>query len=615
MMARLVGWLGSLHIAVPLMLVIATVLGWGTFYEARFGTQAVQRLIYQSWWFHGLLLFLAVNLAVAAFQRYPWQRRHTPFVLAHIGIILVLLGGVIGGRWGVEGQLIIPEGHSEHALQLPTHLLVVRQQNPGIDHAIPTAFEASAWQHEPQAQFTVPLEGRVVELTVDRYYPDAVLEEQVRGGAQEENPAIQVNVRHGEAHDTAWLFARDPDRFGALWDRMHLVFLAPAQESDWLALMPSAAATVASRGIVPRSGAVAEGNVARSAGPFGPAPERGIVTVDIPHMTIHQELPVPQTMGEAIAIEGTPYQLLFKDYFPDFAIGEQGPLTRSDQPNNPAVSFVLSGPEGADPHLLFSRHPDFQALHGRTQRIQATLHYTHPVVSLVPPNAIAVIARPQGGLAALMTGPTGEQERIDPLELTQRYLHPWLGHEVELTAYESHATIHTQFSNRSNEVRAPALHVIGREGEERAEAWVVRGEHVELPLGADPLRVSYGFAQASLPFSVKLLDFRRTTYPGTQIASSFESDVELSDPERGLILMRTIRMNQPLRYRGFHLYQASFISGPIETTVLAVRSDPGTPVVYAGCLIIMVGLITMFLQKKEQATSHHEGRQRHHGSR
>ena len=146
-MRRVVKLLGSLAIAVPLLIIIAAVLAWGTIYEARFGTAAVQRVVYHAWWFQGLLAFLGVNLAVAALERYPWERRHLPFVLAHIGIILILFGGILGGRFGVDGQLVIPEGQEERALQLSGNVLIVRQPNPGLQQKFPTAFEAQAWNH------------------------------------------------------------------------------------------------------------------------------------------------------------------------------------------------------------------------------------------------------------------------------------------------------------------------------------------------------------------------------------------------------------------------------------------------------------------------------------
>src|SRR3989338_1742247 len=124
-MTRLARFFGSLAIAVPLLIAIAIVLAWGTLYETRFGTAAVQRVVYRAWWFQALLGFLAINLAIAAWQRYPWKRQHAPFVLAHLGIILILLGGIIGGRFGIEGQLIIPEGQAQRLLQLPTNVLSV----------------------------------------------------------------------------------------------------------------------------------------------------------------------------------------------------------------------------------------------------------------------------------------------------------------------------------------------------------------------------------------------------------------------------------------------------------------------------------------------------------
>jgi cytochrome c biogenesis protein ResB len=159
-MRRLMGYVGSLTIAVPLLIAIAAVLGWGTIYETRFGTAAVQRAVYQSWWFQALLAFLAVNLAIAVLERYPWRQKHVPFVLAHLGIILTLLGGIIGARFGVEGHLVIPEGQAEQALQLPAKVLEIYEPNPGIRHLVPTHFEASAWIHEPNARFLVPLKDR-----------------------------------------------------------------------------------------------------------------------------------------------------------------------------------------------------------------------------------------------------------------------------------------------------------------------------------------------------------------------------------------------------------------------------------------------------------------------
>ncbi len=571
-MRRLLSAFGSLAMAVLLLVAIAAVLAWGTIYEARFGTAAVQRFVYHAWWFQGLLAFLGLNLTVAALARYPWQRPHVPFVLAHLGIILILLGGILGGRFGVEGQLLIPEGDAERTLQLPGHALIVRERNPGVDHVLRTAFETTAWNHAPGLVVPLPLHGRSVTLTVDQYYPDAAAEEEVGHDGSQENPAIQLAVRDGGHGDRAWLFANDPERFAARWQQAHLLFLQ-ADTAEELQPLLAAPADV---------------------------PARGALAIELTGLGVQRSIPVPDQPGAVVALDGTPYRVMFKDYFSDLAITEQGLVNRSDEPRNPAVSFILSGPEGDDPYLLFALHPDFQDVHGIRHTIPARIRFRHPAAADLPPDAVVVIRTPEGGLAAVMTDTAGARTPIAPLETGRAYRHPSLGYEVEVAAYAPRAVRRRRFVNRSDDVRAEAIHVVAREGGQSAEAWLAAGASAELPLGADPVLLSYRSPTRELPVTIKLLDFRKIDYPGTDMPSGFESDVELTDPTRGILLMRTIRMNHPLRYRGYSFYQSSYLTGPPETTVLSVRRDPGTPLVYTGFLIVLAGVLTMFIFRRPE---------------
>jgi hypothetical protein len=304
-------------------------------------------------------------------------------------------------------------------------------------------------------------------------------------------------------------------------------------------------------------------------------------------------------MGQALRLEGSPYVLTFKEYFPNFILTKQGPVTRSSEPRNPAVAFVLSGPEGTDAHLLFAFHPEIPALHGWQRTIRARVGYTHPAKPALPPQAIALIRLPDGQLAAVLTGAAGERQVTAPLAIGTRYTHPWLGYQFQVTAAYPRARVARHFTNRGNEVRAQAIRVTVREGDATASEWVPLHGAGELSVGGHPLLVEYRPAERELPVAIKLLDFRKIDYPGTEMAAGFESDVELTDPHRGLLLIRTIRMNHPLRYRGFSFYQSSYIPGPPETTVLSVRSDPGTPFVYAGFLIVALGIVSMFITRQD----------------
>ncbi|MBI1953202.1 MAG: cytochrome c biogenesis protein ResB [Candidatus Omnitrophica bacterium] len=446
--------------AISLLVAIAAVLAWGTFYEVRFGTAAVQRFIYQSWWFQSLLGFLGLNLAVAALQRYPWKRKHLPFVLAHVGILLVLAGAIVGGKFGIEGSLVIPEGEASRTLQIPVNVLAVHQPNPGVYREFRTRFETTAWNHRPHALFTVPSHEGVLQIVVDRYHPNAVLEEEITDRGTADNPAVQISVHRGGQEQSLWLFARDPNRFWASSAQAHLLFL---------------------------------------------------------------------------------------------------------EPNSRA-------------HL--------DQLLGRSKRKLLV-------------NAIAIVRSPSGGLSAVLTGLGADRRVIEPLQVGQSYLHPGLELAFEVSAYYPRAQVEQKFVNRDNEVKAEAIHLTAMSQGEVAAAWVALRDSVELTLKGKPLRIEYRPAVRELPFSVKLLDFRKIDYPGTQMAAGFESDVELSDPARGLVLKRKISMNNPLKHRGYSLFQSSYFEGPVETTVLAVRNDPGTPFVYAGFLVIIAGVTTMFVRRRE----------------
>jgi hypothetical protein len=556
--------LGSLPIAIGLLVAIATLLAWGTLYEARYGTAAVQRVVYQAWWFQALLGFLAVNLAVAAGARWPWQRRHTPFLLAHLGIILILLGGILGGRLGLEGQLVIAEGHAERLLRLPQKVLTIADVREGAAVQVPMAFEARAWVEAPRLPIRTVLAGRPLELMVERYLPDAAVEEHVSDDNAQEHPAIRLRLAHEGRTAELWLFARDPQHFGARVGEAHVMFLEPTSPEQLAELLDP---------------------------PSSEAP-RGVVRLTLQESGRQLDVPVPERLHEPIALDGTPYRLTFREYFTDLAVSEQGVANRSPQPRNPAVALTLAGPSGTDAHLLFAFHPEFGALHGFAPKNPVELRYAWTGRGLLPPRSIGLLRLASGELSAALTDGEGRVERVERVEVGSPYEHEAIGYTFEVTAHWPRARRTERVVARGRQVRQEAL-LVRAPGAE--PAWVLSGEPATLTPGdGQPLRIAYGPAVRELPFAVKLIDFRREDYPGTQMAAAFESDVELSDPGRGLVLMKRISMNKPLRYRGFHLYQASFVEGPVETTVLAVRKDPGTPLVYTGFLIVLAGVVLMF---------------------
>ncbi len=115
-------------------------------------------------------------------------------------------------------------------------------------------------------------------------------------------------------------------------------------------------------------------------------------------------------------------------------------------------------------------------------------------------------------------------------------------------------------------------------------------EQPEFKIGKDTYQIVMRPATRTLPFDLHLTHFEKSEYPGTNIARSYRSEVEVKDS--ALKWNMVIEMNQPLRYRGFTIYQSSFIENDDQLfTVLAVVKNAGDIFPYLAITALCLGLI------------------------
>ncbi|MEN6627367.1 MAG: cytochrome c biogenesis protein CcsA [Candidatus Sumerlaeia bacterium] len=99
--------------------------------------------------------------------------------------------------------------------------------------------------------------------------------------------------------------------------------------------------------------------------------------------------------------------------------------------------------------------------------------------------------------------------------------------------------------------------------------------------------------QWALPFSLGLARFAHETHPGTSIPSAYQSDLVVTDA--GARTPATIRMNEPLRYRGYTFFQSSYLEDAGKTTtVLAVVRNPLERLPLWASALITIGLFLHF---------------------
>lgn len=127
----------------------------------------------------------------------------------------------------------------------------------------------------------------------------------------------------------------------------------------------------------------------------------------------------------------------------------------------------------------------------------------------------------------------------------------------------------------------PDGNYIAFEGLAAPDAITVSGHHYTI--GLKPV-------ERILPFDVRLMHFTKSDYPGTEEARAYRSDVEVSD--NGLKWKTTIEMNQPLRYKGYTLYQSSYVTdGDKQLSVLAVVKNAGVWFPYIAISMLCAGLL------------------------
>ncbi|MGE3260536.1 MAG: cytochrome c biogenesis protein ResB [Bacteriovoracia bacterium] len=124
--------------------------------------------------------------------------------------------------------------------------------------------------------------------------------------------------------------------------------------------------------------------------------------------------------------------------------------------------------------------------------------------------------------------------------------------------------------------------------------WLELGAYGQISVGDAVYYVQYTRKQADLGFDLKLNKFNIGFYEGTTKPKSFMSEVEVAGQKH------EISMNSPLHHGGFTFYQASYDTDPDgtpRTSVLSVNYDPGRYTKYAGSLMIVLGIISMFYFK------------------
>lgn len=113
-------WLGSLYFALFLIATTALFTIAGTILEAKTSSHRYAAIFtYSNPLFIALLVGYFINILLSALSRYPYKIKHIPFLITHLGMLVLLTGAFIKAKYGLQGNLRVLEGGTARTVALP----------------------------------------------------------------------------------------------------------------------------------------------------------------------------------------------------------------------------------------------------------------------------------------------------------------------------------------------------------------------------------------------------------------------------------------------------------------------------------------------------------------
>ncbi len=209
---KIFDFMASIRLAVVVILGLGVISAMGTIYESLYDRVYAQKLIYHSFWMWMVLALLAVNITAVLFDRWPWKRHHVAFVLAHVGILILLFGSVLTYVFGIDGSMILEVGGKNRYVLLQQNEFSVYTSMDGSEYSLLHQEPVDFFHHKfSKAPYKVKLSEGDLEVLAYHHFaisqrdlvPGQALPEQ---SPESYTPAVQFLLEGSMANQSGWLF-------------------------------------------------------------------------------------------------------------------------------------------------------------------------------------------------------------------------------------------------------------------------------------------------------------------------------------------------------------------------------------------------------------------------
>jgi hypothetical protein len=598
-------FLASVRLAVPLMLILLCIVAGATIIESRYNGEYARLLVYDSTWFTSLMILLWINILLSTVSRYPYKIRHLGFVVVHAGLLALLAGGAMTKTQGIDGQLRVIEGARNGTVSLDR--LSLELIDVQANSAIRVPFQRSVSQMRGDALDF--LNDRFnSKIMVREYWPFADIRQayvedgSATEGAGSETPIALGFLLKSPFFDVSeWLHSREQAEMRMGPAQVRLVIDRPGTKSAGLKTKANS---------VRKKKSVPSPNPSTGAGKLVIRDEKTKSTLaEIPLHKLKAGLSLPKGFTVLSA----------KTYA--HAVVSDNRLAEGDKPGtNPALEIQFRGKssEEAFREVSYAKFPGFSLLSSKGKSVGLVFEYqiaglaesqdddTQTANETSEPsasrsgNVIEFHVNPRATTnARVELYKNDEKVGESVLQTGESMTTPWMGIKITLGSLKVGAVAKTEVTPAVVQPRMPlppgALYLTTAGASADQGFWLAEGEARRVTILGREYEVYFGRESLELPFSLELLEFKKTDYPGTETPMSYESRVRVNglDPET------TISMNEPLKYAGYTLYQSSYDIQPgrPRASIFSVNRDPGRWVKYLGSLILSLGIVIFTLMR------------------
>ena len=583
--------LGSLKMALALLLVLLVMSAYGALYESWSSNKLAQAHVYKAPWFLVWVVALAVNLVAVTLTRWPWQRKHAAFIITHYGIVVILVGALVGMVWGKEGFVTLRVGEATRQLSLKQKILFVEGLGDSGFFTVP--FDAEVAGVRAGRPWWVDVRSGGLKVSVVDFRQDLVLRERLLEDAlRATGPGVELILESAAMG-------------GSVPVALALDGSGEEQKRDVSGLMsarlvrkmsPRAVGTVETERVpvreiwmvfekAPGNPLVHTEDEQRSgwwARLEARAGEEPVLSVRSP-AGLEEEIPIGELRRGVVRLSDGVTALTFQNYWRNLVVENGEPQEGPQGVENAAALFWL----------------------------ETTVL---PEEARVPQVTVAVLPGGRAAFEAVRSGVVTASGEIVAGQLVDLGWGSWSLKLVSATSagivvYEPAVAEGASGGMMAGQERVSGIQVVLEgAGMSSEPTWVATGSSARVMLGGKlPVHVGYGFKSHRLPFEVELKAFEVPRDEGTDSPANFISRLVFTDLRTGQSVQGVAQMNSPASFppelwrqfvgNVYKFSQAGWDPQDLGKTTLQVLYDPGWLLKWLGSLLMCVGIFMMFYLK------------------